>query len=81
MNQDGDPISASPIVNTIAAQEDNFFDASQSSDPRGGSLDYHWVINTPLKNVYASRGIIGYHSPVLEVDGNAIPNSVRQLAT
>ena len=63
---------------TVEGSVDTLIDASQCIDPRhcgtNDTLTYHWVIDTPLVSSYSARGITGYHSPVLSILTDSIPN-------
>lgn len=68
-------------VGLIDGSYDIYFDASDSTDPRGGTLGYHWVIATPTTAGYSSAGITGYHSSGLVVLADSIPDFTPQTIT
>jgi hypothetical protein len=69
------------LVNLMDGTTDNFFDATNSFDPRACGVDptalsYKWEILYPStlpSGVYASNGITGYLTPRLTILDSALP--------
>ena len=66
------PITIEGSVDNVARAY--VFDPRLCHNPSAPAPTYHWVINTPLVSGYTARGINGYRSDVLSIDGDSIPN-------
>jgi hypothetical protein len=79
--ENSSPICTIP-ASPLDASLDLTFDASQSIDPRSctnGSLAFHWEIFKPVTQGgerHTPRSITGYHSPILHLAPNSLPNLI-----